>query len=208
MRRLNRSLLAGQIGVFAGLATAPPPTEPAPDPEPDPGPTSPVDGMTVTRTHVSGPFNAYATNERQQPIVFRAPSVTIPSGAGTYLLMEMGATGIGCGVWYQDGNLRMRAGSGSAGTPNTDYVYVDTAVTQGAVMDITWEFDPAANTARLWYDNTLVITATASPGYPEWAGGDNAGYGSTNSSLAVSVPSTPWPTASSPLEAYINQRVV
>ena len=168
---------------------------------------SPVQGLTLTRTHAAGAFAAYTATERAQPIVFRARGVTIPSVDTSYLLLEMGATGSGMGVWYQTGLIRVRSGVGGGSTPNTDHVYGDATVTKGSTIDITVEFDPPSRTLRMWFGEALVASATASQAMTEWAGGDNAGYGSTASSTALNVPTTAWPTPlPNPLEAYVNQK--
>lgn len=168
---------------------------------------SPVVGLTPTKTHPAGPFNAYAANERSQPVIFRAPGVLIPSTDASSLLIEMGATGSGMGVWYQAGLIKARCGAGGGSTSNTDHAYGETTVVKGSTVDITVEFDPANKRLRLWIGEELRANAVSSQAWTDWAGGDNAGYGSTNSSTAFNVTTSTWPsTLQYPLEAYINQR--
>lgn len=168
---------------------------------------SPVAGLTLTRTHPAGAFAAYTATERAQPVVFRARGVTIPSVDTAYLLLEMGATGAGMGVWYQAGVIKARCGSGGGSTSNTDHAYAESAVTKGSTIDVTVEFDPTNRRLRMWFGDALVGNATSSQAFAEWAGGDAAGYGSTGSSTPTGVPTTPWPsTLPNALEAYVNQR--
>jgi hypothetical protein len=168
---------------------------------------SPVAGLTLTRTHPSGAFAAYTATERTQPVVFRARGVTIPSVDTAYLLLEMGATGAGMGVWYQTGVIKARCGSGGGSTSNTDHAYAEAAVTKGSTIDITVEFDPANRRLRMWFGEALVGNATSSQAFAEWAGADAAGYGSTGSSTPTGVPTTSWPSPlPNALEAYVNQR--
>ena len=168
---------------------------------------SPVAGLTLTRTHPTGAFAAYTATERAQPVVFRARGVTIPSVDTAYLLLEMGATGAGMGVWYQTGVIKARCGSGGGSTSNPDHAFAEAAVTKGITIDITVEFDPANRRLRMWFGDALVGNATSSQAFAEWAGGDAAGYGSTGSSTPTGVPTTSWPSAlPNPLEAYVNQR--
>ncbi|GAD55507.1 phage fiber-tail adaptor protein [Limimaricola cinnabarinus] len=168
---------------------------------------SPVAGLTLTRTHPAGAFAAYTATERTQPVVFRARGVTIPSVDTAYLLLEMGATGAGMGVWYQTGVIKARCGSGGGSTSNTDHAFAESAVTKGSTVDITVEFDPANRRLRMWFGEALVGNATSSQAFAEWAGGDAAGYGSTGSSTPTGVPTTSWPSPlPNALEAYVNQR--
>lgn len=173
------------------------------------GLTTAPDG-NIDENNVQGNGFAY---DRDDDAVF-AVDITI-GAAPNGVIFELGAGGVGAWVGFNnaDGVFRARAGDGVA-LPDADATAVEVALGSIAPGDytLTWEFNIAAGRVRVWLDETLIGSSTATAGNFEsnnWAGSDNAGFGVSSTGVPTGEITTAYPIGNinSTLRYYDGQQV-
>lgn len=158
-------------------------------------------GLSLTTTYAVGDTIAFGggtsnvTFSADMIFPVYAPNAIPPTGAAEGLIWEAGGSGIGSWLGFIDNGatLKFRAGDGAA---SYDVSGNDTAVLKitdfpkdGNSHTVTWDINPFTGTIRLWIDDVLKGTATATGGSLDsnsWSGGDAGAYlTATTSSVTV-----------------------
>lgn len=172
-------------------------------------------GLSLTRTDSTGSLtNSNFT--RTTDAVF-ACDLTWPSSfSSTGLIMELGASTLGCGIGLRasGGTLRVIAGDGSTVSSSTDTAvanYSTSNLTPSESGTLVWEFRVNPGRVRMWWNGNLIgeddTTAGGALDGSVWAGADNGHFGgSTSSGIHTGLANANFPgTIDSTLRYYENQ---
>lgn len=179
----------------------------------------PEAGLTLTESiTATNNFGTMGATRRGQNAVF-ACETKFPTSAVDGVLFEYGGSGVGAYVGTRDASgtrkLRLRAGNGSsASTSGTDVVILDYSnyPLDNVTRTLVWEIRVDPGRVRFWIDGVLIGVSNTTGGGPlknsVWAGPNNGGYGSTDTSVPTNEPSSSWGgTIVSSLRYYANQLV-